>query len=599
MPKKQQAINFTTRDFDSIRRDLETYAQRYYPNTYQDFSEASFGSLMLDTVAYVGDILSFYVDYQANESFLDSAIQYDNVIRLARQFGFRLPASPSSHGLLTFYIRIPAASVGSGPDLDLAPTLRAGSTFGSTGGGYYTLLEDVIFTSVNNQVVVASANATTGNPTAYIVRAKGRAISGRASVEEVTVTAFQRFLKVPLSNTNITEILSVTDSEGHEYVQVDNLSQNTIYKAIRNTDTNTRSDTPNLLQPIPVARRFVLENLGMESYLQFGYGSDSELLKNSVLDPSKLMLDLNGRNYITDVGFDPTQLISTDKFGIAPANTTLRIAYRYNIGSDVNAGVGTVTIVSTPLFKFSQQAQLLLESRTSVMNSLEVTNEQPFVGNLALPSSEEVKQRVKSYFATQNRAVTAQDYQSIVYGMPAEFGAIHRAQIVKDFDEFKRNLNLYIISKDTSGKLTLSNITLKNNVKSWLGQYKMINDTVDILDAEIVNFGIQYQVSLDSNTNRYTVINEATRRLSNFYRQNEFDIGQPIQITDIYRELQKVKGILDVYDVGIVEKTGGLYSNSNYSINDHLSSDGNRILANERIIFELKFPNIDIQGTIR
>tara|TARA_Y100000034_G_C6753045_1_gene334911 strand:- start:200 stop:751 length:552 start_codon:yes stop_codon:yes gene_type:complete len=183
--------------------------------------------------------------------------------------------------------------------------------------------------------------------------------------------------------------------------------------------------------------------------------------------------------------------------------------------------------------------------------------------------------------------------------MPAEFGAIHRAQIVKDFDEFKRNLNLYIISKDTSGKLTLSNITLKNNVKSWLGQYKMINDTVDILDAEIVNFGIQYQVSLDSNTNRYTVINEATRRLSNFYRQNEFDIGQPIQITDIYRELQKVKGILDVYDVGIVEKTGGLYSNSNYSINDHLSSDGNRILANERIIFELKFPNIDIQGTIR
>ena len=598
MPKKQQSINYTSRDFDSIRRDLEIYAKRYYPDTYQDFGEASFGSLMLDTVSYIGDILSFYVDYQANESFLDSAIQYDNVIKLARQFGFRLPASPASFGTLTFYIKVPASSTGGGPNLDFAPTLRAGSGFGSAGGGSYTLIDDVNFGATTNQIVVASANSTTGTPQFYIIRALGRAISGRTNIEEIRVGEFQRFLKVPLTNTNITDILSVTDTEGHTYYQVDNLSQNVIYKAIRNGGADS-STVPNLLKAVPVARRFVMETRGIDTYLQFGYGSDSELLGNSVLEPSELMLDLNGKNYITDLDFDPVKLISSDKFGVAPANTSLRVSYRYNTGRDVNAAIGTVTTARSPSFKFSQQAELDQASRTAVVNSLELTNEEPFVGNISLPSSEEVKQRTMSYFATQNRAVTAQDYQSIVYGMPARFGAVHRAQIVKDFDEFKRNLNLYVISKNTSDKLTTANVILKGNVKTWLTQYKMINDTVDILDAEIVNFGIKYQVTLGSAANRYSVISEANRRLNSYYYKNPFDIGESIQLMEIYRELQKVKGILDVYDVRVVEKNGGLYSNSNYDIFGNTSADGNTVYANERIIFELKFPNVDIQGTIR
>tara|TARA_Y100000296_G_scaffold8911_2_gene10484 strand:- start:801 stop:2597 length:1797 start_codon:yes stop_codon:yes gene_type:complete len=598
MPKKQQAINYTSRDFDSIRRDLETYAKRYYPDTYQDFSEASFGSLMLDTVAYVGDILSFYLDYQANESFLDSAIQYSNVARHSRQFGFRLPASPSSFGILTFYIKIPAASVGGGPDLDFAPTLRAGSTFSSAGGGSYTLLDSVDFSVGTNQVVVAEADSSTGEAQSFVIRALGRAVSGRAVVEEFEVGDFQRFLKLSLSNANVAAVLSIMDSEGHEYVQVDNLSQNVIYKALRNSDSNS-STVPNILKAVPVPRRFVLENLGNESFLQFGYGSDSELLTNSVLDPTELVLDLNGKNYITDLDFDPTKLISTDKFGIAPANTNLRVSYRINTGRDINAAINTVTTIKTPLFKFSRQAELQASTRASVTTSLEVTNEQPFVGNLALPSSEEIKQRTMSYFAAQNRAVTAQDYQAIVYGMPAKFGAIHRAQIVRDFDEFKRNLNLYIISKDANGKLTSANSTLKSNVKSWIMQYKMINDTVDILDAEIVNFGIRYSISLDSNANRYTVINRANKRLAKFYSKRQFDIGESIQISDIYRELQKVKGIMDVYDVQIIDKIGGLYSNSNYDLRSSVSMDGTRVLASNRIIFELKFPNVDIQGTVK
>ena len=231
MAKKLQSIDYTSRDFDSIKKDLENYAKRYYPNTYQDFSEASFGSLMLDTVSYIGDILSFYVDYQTNESFLDSAVQYDNVVRHARQFGFRLPPSPASFGMLSFYLRVPGAAMGGGPNLSYAPVLQAGSTFGSLGGGSYTLLGDVDFGVATNQVVVADADSTTGLPTAYIIRAVGRAISGRGRVQAATVGDFERFLKIRLASANVTDVISVIDSEGHEYVQVDNLSQNIIYKA--------------------------------------------------------------------------------------------------------------------------------------------------------------------------------------------------------------------------------------------------------------------------------------------------------------------------------------------------------------------------------
>jgi hypothetical protein len=599
MSKKLQPIDYTSRDFDSIRRDLENYAKRYYPDTYKDFNKASFGSLMLDTVAYIGDILSFYLDYQTNESFLETSIEYNNVIRLARQMGFKLNTSPSSYGVLTFYVQVPSASDTAGPNLDYAPVLRAGSIFSSTGGGLYTLLEDVDFSVSTNQVVVGTVDGTTGNPTNFVIRAQGRAVSGRTLFKEIELGDFQRFLRVDLENSRVAEVLSVTDSEGHEYVEVDHLSQNVIYKAIRNTNSATNSTVRNILKAVPVARRFTVEREGNRTHLQFGYGSDSELLSNSVVDPSNLVLDLNGRTYVTDLDFDPTKLISTDKFGIAPANTTLRIGYRVNLNNDVNAGVNTITSVDRPLFRFASQGSISQTLRNNVISSLEVLNEEPFVGDISLPSSDEIKQRVFGFYATQNRAVTIQDYQSICYGMPGKFGAIKRAAVIRDFDEFKRNLNLYVISEDTSGKLIPANVTLKNNLRNWILQYKVVNDTVDILDAQIVNFGINYVVVVDLGDNRFTVINRANAAIRDYILKNQYDIGESILITDFYKVLQKVKGVIDVVDLEIVDRSGGSYSSISYDFKEKLSADGRRIEGENNVVFELKFPNIDITGAIQ
>tara|TARA_R110002074_G_scaffold48209_2_gene123395 strand:- start:5124 stop:6923 length:1800 start_codon:yes stop_codon:yes gene_type:complete len=598
MPKKLQPINYTSRDFDSIRKDLENYAKRYYPDTYKDFNKASFGSMMLDTVSYVGDVLSFYLDYQANESFLETAVEYNNVLRLARQMGFKLNQSPSSYGILTFYIQVPANPSSLGPDLAYAPVLKQGSTFSSLGGGMYTLLADVDFGVLTNQVVPKDIDNATNNVLNYVVRAQGRAVSGRMAYKEVTVGNFERFLKVNLGVSNVTDVLSIQDTEGHEYVQVDNLSQNVIYKAIRNTNDSTNGAVSSILKAVPVARRFTVENLADTTYIQFGYGSDSELLSDSVVDPTNLVLDLNGRTYVTDVDFDPTKLINTDKFGIAPSNTTLRIAYRVNTIDDVNAGAGTITNVESPRFRFKSQGALSSTSRSTTQSSLEATNDEPFTGDITLPSSEEVKQRVFGYYAAQNRAVTVQDYQAICYGMPGKFGSVKRAAVVRDFDELRRNINIYVISQDTSGKLIAANQSLKNNLKTWLLQYKIINDTIDILDAVVANFGVNYVIAIDTNADRFTVLNRANIAIAKSLNSNQYDIGETIMITDFYKVLQKVPGVIDVIDLEIVGKTGGIYSDLSYDFVDKLSADGRRIMAEKNTIFELKFPNIDIKGSI-
>ena len=597
MSKKNVAINYTSRDFESIRNDLEDFAKRYYPDTYKDFNRASFGSLMLDTVSYVGDILSYYLDYQMNETFLDSAIEYNNVVKLARQLGYKLQTSPSSYGRLTFYVEVPASALGLGPDESLIPVLQAGSTFNSTGGGFYTLLGDVDFNKEGNQIVVGSADSATGIPLTYVIRATGTAVSGRGATETFSVGAFERFRKVPLGASNISNVIRVVDSEGNTYFEVDHLSQNIIYKAIRNT-TTIRSTVPNILKAVPVARRFTVETINNQTFLQFGYGSDSNELTNPVVDPTEVVLDLNGRTYTTDTDFDPTKLIDTDKFGIGPSDTTLTVEYRFNTTQDVNAAVDTITGVSSANIRFANQGSLPSSDRNSVINSLEVTNEEQFVGSVSLPSSEEIRQRAFSYFATQNRAVTAQDYQAICYGMPAKFGMIKRVAVAKDPDEFKRNVNIYVMSENSSGKLTVANTSLKNNLKNWLTQYKMISDTVDILDAEIVNFEIDYEILIDINANRFDVISNCNDRLTSKFSAKQ-DIGEPIKITEIYRELLKVDGVVDVTSVDVGLKSGGIYSESNYDFDSALSADGRMIEAQPNVVFELKYPNVDIKGSIR
>ena len=310
-------INYTNRDFESIRNDLLDHAKIYYPDTFKDFSEASFGSFMVDTVAYVGDMLSFYLDYQANESFFETAIELENIEKHARQLGYKTTPAKASQGMLTFFVKVPVGA-GGGPDTNYMPILRSGSTFSAESGATFTLLEDVDFSNPNNLVVVASENDN-GSVAEYVVRTKGQVMSGQVDVAYIEIGDFEKFKRVEVPSSDIITILNVVDSKGHAYVEVDHLSQDIIFKSIPNP-SSTQDFATSLLKAVSVPRRFVVENEGERTFLQFGYGSDDQLTTKAITHPSNILIKQQARDFVADATFDPSKILDTDTFGVAPSN---------------------------------------------------------------------------------------------------------------------------------------------------------------------------------------------------------------------------------------------------------------------------------------
>jgi hypothetical protein len=599
MPKKNIPIDYLARDFQSIKDALVEHAKKYYPDTYKDFSEVGFGSLMLDTVAYVGDNLSFYLDYSANETFLDTASEFDNILKLSKPFGFKYTENPSSHGIATFFILAPANSYGTSPDLDYVPILKKNSLFKNRTGTSFTLIEDVYFDREDNEVVVGAVDETTGLPLTYAIKAYGKVQSGYLTQTFYNVGEYKRFLKIPVNIDYLTEIISVTDLDGNEYYEVDYLSQDVVYRSILNRDNNDQNaEVKSILKPFSAPRRFVVIREKDKTYLQFGTGdSSSETYNSELVDPSSVTLDMYGKNYISDKDFDPNNLIKSDKLGVVPANTTLKIIARANNSNNVNTGAGTLISVGSALFDFGDTRKLNSTKINSVRASLEVNNEEPIVGDTPRVTAEELKFRVYNTFASQNRAVTEKDYEALIYNMPPEFGSVKRASIVRDYDSFKRNINIYVVSEYSAGSLTNSNQSIKENLKVWLNNNKMINDTVDILDAKIVNLSIKFSVVSDLEADSSQVLRNCISELQREYSKTKF-IGEAFFISDIYTILKNVQGVNDVKSVKIEQKNGLEYSDVFFDISRFMSKDGRYIEAPKNVIFEIKFPRSDIYGEI-
>lgn len=597
MPKSKPTIKYTSRDYSSIKQDLVDYTKRYYGDSVKDFSENSFASLMLETVSYVGDTLSFYLDYQVNESFFDSANEYANVVRLARQLGYKNKLAPSSTGIASFYVSVPAASTGLGPDTRYIPTLLRGSSFKTTNETNFVLTENVQFNNQNNLVVVSKISDSTGLPTEYAIKANGRVISGANFRKTFTIGEFVKFRKVSLGTANVAEILSVLDAEGNEYYEVDSLAQNIIYS--ETTNPSALSDgVPSLLKPFVVARRFTVERTSTDTYLQFGHGSDETITTdNDIFDPKNTILQMHAKNYFTDTEFDPNRLVENDKFGVGPSNTTLIVTYRVNTTNNVNAASNTLTTVEFSELSFEDEANLTTSIKNSVKSSLEVDNDTPIIGYSTVLTADEVRIRALNHFASQNRAVTKEDYKSFVYAMPNKFGSISRCNIMRDADSIKRNLNLYVISEDVNGNLITTNNTIKENLKTWLSRVKMVNDTIDILDTKIVNIGIRFSVKSTQQENKYTALSDGIQAIKNKFNR-KFEIGEPIYITDIQTALQSVSSIADVKKITVFNRTGGVYSDISYNIDLNKSADGRYVTLPEDHIFEIKDMNADIIGTV-
>jgi len=603
MQEKQVPIKYTSRDFNSIKNDLVNYAKRYYPNSFKDFNKASFGALMLDTVAYTGDILSFYLDYQANESFLDTASEFENVIRHGRELGYKYNPNPSSHGYVMIYILVPANANGIGVDSDYFPLLKKGSTFSSDSGDLFTLVEDIDFSDEKHDIIAAKFDETTSLTTYYAIKAKGLVISGEYGLQLVEIGTHIPFLRVEIPTENISEVLSIIDSEGKIWHEVDELSQDVVYLPVRNTNSD-KTSVPSILKAYAVPRRFTVVKEYSRTFLQFGHGSLDQLSAETqaVQDPSKVILSIHGKDYITDTSFDPSNLLSTDKFGVSPVNTTLTVRYRKNSIDNVNAATNTIKNIQFSNMEFPSVldgAALLSSEVSQVLSSIEVDNDEPLLGDITVPTVKELKQRIKSTFSSQNRAVTLTDYKQLAYRMSPQFGAIKKCHVIRDVDSFKRNLNMYILSEASNQTLIQANDTLKRNLKTWISRHKMINDTIDILDAEIVNIGIEFALVSRRKSNKFEVLEQATTALRNKYRDYIFDIGEPIYYTDIYQTLNRVVGVADTTNVKIIQKYDSKYSQISYDVDYFTSPDGRYLAIPQNAIFEIKFPLLDIKGTVK
>lgn len=596
---KKVPIKYTSRDFNSIKADLVEYAKRYYPDTITDFSQASFASMMVDSVAYVGDILSFYLDYQVNESFLDTAIETDNIYKIARQMGYKINRRPVSYGQVALYILVPATADGMSVDTTYVPILSKGTTFASTSGQQYTLVEDVDFSQSNNEIVVARVDTNTGIPLYYAVKAYGTVISGKTVVENIVIGSFEKFKKIKLKEENIVEIISVIDSNGREYYEVETLSQDSIMKEIKNLGNSTDEPT-SIMKMVSVPRRFTVENEIRNTYLQFGYGSEDTIEDNVLIEPAQAILQLHARDYITDTYFDPADINKTDKFGLGPANTTLRITYRVTSEADSNAAPASINQKTSTIIRFKDQSSLSPSIVSIIRNSLEVTNEEPIVGDLSNlnNSPEELKVRINNFYSAQGRAVTIQDYTTLIYSMPARFGSVKRCMVLQDNNSFKRNINIYIVSEDSNLKLVQTNSVIKQNLKTYLSNYKMINDTVDILDAKIINFAIDFEVIGSSEMSKTQVLSNCLIAIADRFNK-KLDIGEHLSINDLYALLNRVNGVSDVISVEMRLKNGTGYSSTFLNFAKQTSPDGRFIRCPKNAIFELKNPAADIKGTIR
>ena len=590
---KNFKMNYLARDFSSIKNELKEYAKRYYSDTLSDLSEASINTFLMESVAYVGDVLSYYLDYQTNESFLATAIERKNILNLAKSLGYKRKDISSTTGKLAVYMLIPDKN--GTPDYSKSPTIKKGTQIKSTVGNVYTTTEDLVIDEnlIGSDYVVARVNDV-GNPTYYAVKTYVPIISGVILSKTISVGNFVKFNKIFLDDSKTAEVVSVIDAEGNQYYEVSNLSQNIVYVSTFNADT----DPKYILKPISAQRRFVFDYDESLPYLLFGaksYKPDEDLTVDPVAEPTKFALNKYNNDYLQDDFFEPNKLINGDFFGVGPENTTLTVTYRTNTTLNNNSSVGQIINISDLKYSFDKFPGIADDERSVILNSIQMVNEEEVLGQNSEITIDELKDLAGYIYNSQNRAVTAKDYEALTYMMPQKYGAIKRVKAERDPTSLKNNINLYISCSNRYGSLAKSNTLIKENLKTWLSNYKIITDSVDILDAKIINLGINYTILVDPAANKLEVIDKVNEQLRYTYSFKS-QVGESFNILNVYREIRKIKEVLDIKDIKIRNITDSGYSQLSFNIQQNLTSDGNMIKIPRNAIYEIKDVVTDIVG---
>jgi hypothetical protein len=599
LTKKSVPIDYTKKGFSEIKEDLKSYIKRNYPDTYQDFSKSSFGSMMLDLVSYIGDQLHYYIDHNANESNPAYAKEAENVFGWLNALGTRPEIDFAAVGHLLLYVPWPADAFGVGLDLDYAMRMQAFTVYGSQGGNTYTQSQDVPITSQTAETIGHKTTADGSKIEYFLLKVRVPVISGQINRLTVEVTGENDFQTIEVPGA--LEILEVVDAEGNTYIEADNLTADVALQSLNDSSGATDpNDTTRMIRK-PIPRRFVKRRTLDRTYITFGHGSDANETTNSFVDPTKVATKFAAKKAITTPRQDPYNMVNSGGLGIAPKDTTITITYRSNANTNSNAAVGTINQVLDPILSF-QNEQLLDPVKVAyIRENMQAYNEEPINGFVSVPNTEELKHRYLGNYSAQGRAVTKQDYVSAVYSMPATYGSVKRAAVVRDTNDFRRNLNLYLISEGSSGKMEAPSLLLKQNVKTWVDSMRMISDSVDIFDAKILNLALDIKVKIAANSNPQTMLTSIKNKLYEELMTIPPDIGQNFSISEVYRILRQVPEVASIAPGdGVVVRNlvgAGKYSEYSYDIPGNLSEDQETIYIPDNTIWEIKYLD-DITGTI-
>ena len=601
---EQRDIKYVNREFGDFREQLVEFAKSYFPDSYNDFNETAPGMMFIEMASYVGDVLSFYQDTQLQETFLQHAQNPSNLYSLAYMMGYRPRVSTAAEVGLKIEQKVQALS-GSNyvPDWDQAIKVHENSTIKSTteGNTSFILQESVDFKFSSSydptDISIASVDED-NNPAEYLLTKSALAISGEIKSTESTFTTAEKFATINITDDNILKVLDVTDSDGNTWTEVPFLGQDTIFDEEQNA-ANDSSLVPSILKLKRVPRRFVTRftSKGVMQ-IQFGsgvVGSDDETF---LPDPSNIKKygDKQAVEQI-DRAFDPTNFLFTRTYGLAPSNTTLTIRYLTGGGVGANAPANSVTsgdVVTTTV------------TDSTFLTTLTFNNEKPASGGKDGDTVEELRQNSLKAFSEQKRAVTTSDYTVRALSLPPQFGSVAKAFVTKEFNQnttksvLSENplaLALYVLAYDNDGKLITATNSLKNNLKSYLTEYMMITDAIDIKDAFIVNIGVKFEVLTLPNYASRDVLLNCTNKLKDYFKTSKRDINQPINISSVYTVLDQIKGVQTVKSVTINNKAGGNYSQFAYDV-EGATKGGIVYPSYDPCIFEVKYPNIDIEGRV-
>ena len=627
-------VKYVNKDFSSFRDGLIEFAQTYFPNTYNDFNESDPGMMFIEMASYVGDVLSYYIDEQFKESMLAFAEEKKTIYEIAQGYGYKPKLSSPAAAMMDFYQTVPSDStkVVDGkrlPNEDYCLVVPAGTQISSNNGTIFRTVDDVVFRdsgSLSPREDTIAEVDTDKNITKWILKKQAKAVSGTVTTEYMTFGVAEKYKRISLAQKNVLEIISVTDSDGNKWYEVPFLAQDTVFADFQNTENNSpdlvegRNFAPFLLKLVKTSKRFTtFIRTDGRTEMRFGSGvaagADEEIIPN----PSNVGSSLPGTPSFLDTAFDPANFLNTETYGQCPTNTTLTIKYSFGGGVDDNVSSNTINNITSVSPEFDNSLTLSTPLKTQSQNSVAATNPQPATGGSGAETLEDIRVNALAYFQAQSRAVTKDDFITRIYSLPPKYGNVAKCYIIQDEQvaagdqnvgdaTYQANplaLNIYALGYNQNKQLVQVNDAVKENIKTYLTQYRMMTDAIQIKDAWIINITVKFAIYTQKGHNKNQVLLNCVDRLRQYFKQDKWQINQPIILSDVASEIFAVEGVGSIVKpvndrdelIVIENKWGGGYSQNIYDIRS-ASFNGVIYPSVDPAIFELRFPNADIQGRV-